>query len=214
MSLETVDTFEHDIATEIKEKEATIGDIASASNDVGNIPVSSQNSSLISILIITFILLLTLLVAYFGYTYYNNKVNPPENTAVVVIPDTNDISLLKTLSPQFEEAIGRYIRNVSKSPYGYTLTIASSNAYSSIFAYMLKNEPLYADDIASALNQARDTSTTTIPFIFSDRTINNQNIRVGISGSSSIMYAFINTQALVIATSTEAIMTLRSDILH
>lgn len=214
MPLETVDTFEHDIATEIKQKEATIGDIASAGGDVGNIPLVKENSSMITFFVIFFVLVTATVVSYYGYTYYNDKVNPVPKTSPVVIPPTQDSSLLSTISSSFPSSIGSAVNNVKKLPAGYEIYITSSNSYSSVFAYMIKNENVYADDVAKSLGVERDTSTTTPPFIFTDITINNQNMRVGKSASSTIVYAFINTEALVISTSTEGILSLRSDILH
>ncbi len=214
MPLETIDTFEHDIATEIKQKEATIGDIASASGDIGNVPIAKGNSPMVTFLLIFLILIIASVISYYGYTYYNDKINGTPKTSPVVIPQTNDSSLLKTISGAFPNAIGNYINNVKKLPAGYEIFIISSNSYSSVFAYMIKNESSYADDVAKSLGTPRDTSTTTPPFTFTDVTINNQNMRVGKSASSTIVYAFINTQALVLSTSTEGILSLRSDILH
>ncbi len=45
MSIPNVDTFEHDISEEIKVKEATITDIASAGGDVSNSPTPHANTS-------------------------------------------------------------------------------------------------------------------------------------------------------------------------
>lgn len=214
MSLETIDTFEHDIAEEIKNKEATIGDIASAGGTVENKAVEARRSSFVTVILILCILVVTGGILYFGYAYYNNKVNPIPNTSPIVIPEKSDTSLLQTLSPLFPEALGRFVKNVEKNDLGYTIMISSSNAYSSVFAYMIKNEILFSDSIARAVGSVRDMSTTTPPFTFSDFTTNNQNMRVGTSASSTVVYAFINTQALIIASSTDAILKLRSAILR
>lgn len=214
MPLETIDTFEHDIAEEIKTKEATIGDIASSGGTVENKAVEARRSSFVTTILIVSTLVVAGVILYFGYTYYNSKVSPIPNTSPVIIPEKNDVSLLQTLSPEFPEALGRFVKNVEKNNLGYTLIIASSNAYSSLFAYMIKNETLFSDTVAVAVGSPRDMSTTTNPFIFSDFTTNNQNMRIGTSASSTIVYAFINTQALVIASSTDAILKLRSAILR
>jgi hypothetical protein len=79
---------------------------------------------------------------------------------------------------------------------------------------MLKNEDLYADELAFAIGSPREVSTSSLPFIFTDVTRNNQNMRVGTSGSSTIIYAFVNTNTLVISSSTEGILALRGGILR
>ena len=215
MAVPNVDTFENDITDEIKHKEATIGDIASASGDIGNAPQSQKIFPILSVLISIFILIITAVVLYFGYNYYSKKINPPVNTAPVQILKNNDTSLLQNVSPLFPDALGRFVTNVEQKPSGYILTLTNTfTTYSSVFAYMIKNESEYADDIANAVGSGRDTSTTTPLFKFSDTTINNQNMRVGTSGSNIVVYAFINTQALVISSSTEGIFSLRGDILH
>jgi hypothetical protein len=53
-----------------------------------------------------------------------------------------------------------------------------------------------------------------IPFIFSDMTILNQNMRVGMSGKNAIYYAFIDNKALVFSKSSEGILTLKNAILR
>ena len=210
MAVPHIDTFEHDIATEIKEREATIGDIASAGGDIGNVlPEEKKPFPFGMVLLTVLIVLITVGIGYFGYTYYNKKINPIPSTSPVVIPKEEDTSLLPALSPAFPDTIGRAVTDIKRSEYGYTLIL---NNYSLVFAYMLKNEFSYADDIARAVGTSRDTSTTTPPFLFSDITIENQNMRVGISGSSMVVYAFVGTNALIIASSTDNVLKLRGTV--
>ena len=216
MSVPNIDTFENDISTEIKQKEATIGDIASAGGDIGNSSEQQKQkiSPVLFILISVVVLVAAGAILYFGYGYYTKNINTSvTSTPILKIPKTNDVTLLPKISPLFPDAFGRFITNVEKKPDGYILTFADTfTAYSSIFAYMIKNEGDYANDIAQAVGSPSDAGTTTPSFTFLDTTINNQNMRVGNSASSTIVYAFINTQALVISSSTEGIFLLRSDV--
>ena len=212
MTTPNIDTFEHDITNEIKHKEASIGDIASAGGDIGNDSNKNKTISPITILIVSlFVVILAGVAVYFGYYYYNRKINPPENKNIIVAPEINDTSMLKDLSPLFVDAIGRFVTGVEKTNYGYAIKI---NSYSSVFSYMLKNEELFAEDIAFSVGVKNDTSATTSPFIFKDITINNQNIRLGNSASSTVAYAFIGSSALIISSTTEGLLLLRSDILR
>ncbi|MFA6608531.1 MAG: hypothetical protein WCT07_01320 [Candidatus Paceibacterota bacterium] len=213
MTAPNIDTFEHDISDEIKNKEATIGDIAAATGNVGNIPQTDHRSTLFIIIVSILLLCGIIAVVIFWYIQYVNK---PQTSLQTQIKATTQGPAYKTiplndLSPTLEKTIGRFITNVQHVDYGYSMTITS---YPPVFAYMLKNENEYADEIARAVGYQRDTSTTTLPFIFTDVTINNQNMRVGTSGSSTVVYAFINTYALVISSSTKDALSLRSVILH
>lgn len=211
MAIPNVDTFEYDIADEIKRKEASVGDIASATGDIGNSP--KQTSFPIIITFIGILLIVIIIsISFFSYTYFYKKREPTiQNKTTTENTRVNDASLLSTLSPLFPDAFGRFVSGVEKNEYGYNITITS---YSPVFAYMFKNENVYADDIALAVGSARDTSTTTPSFYFSDVTINNQNMRIGTSDTNTIVYAFVSTTNLVIASSTSAILALRSTILH
>ena len=115
-----IDTFEHDITDEIKNKEASIGDIASAGGDIGNTMNKNRPISPVSILVISlFVVLLAGFSVYAGYYYYNKKISPPKNKDLVLAPEINDTRLLQTLSPSFVEAIGRFVTGVEKTNYGY-----------------------------------------------------------------------------------------------
>jgi hypothetical protein len=209
MSLQNVDTFEHDIADEIKNKEASIADIVSASGDVSNTPTQQQKSSLIFILGGFFIALVIAVLG--GFIWYTLRAKPTVSQAptnsLPVIPKAS----LTGLSPTLADAIGDNVSSLKKGDYGYTLSLAS---YTPVFAYMLKNENDYVPELAFAFGFPKDTATTTTPFVFTDVTLNNQNMRVGVSGSSTIAYAFVNGTTLLLATSTDGILALRSDILR
>lgn len=214
MSLPNIDTFEHDISEEIKSKEATIGDIAAASGDVGNIPVRPSSSPILLLALGAFFLLAVVGLSIFLILSYRQ--GPISNAANNGAVQGNNQSVgpgvrLSAVSSSMDASIGQYVSDVQKSEYGYAIQLTS---YSDVFAYMLRNENQYADEIASAVGAPRDTSTSTFPFMFTDVTINNQNMRVGTTGSSTVVYAFVNAKYLLISKTTEGILTLRSAILR
>lgn len=219
MTTSNIDTFEHDISNEIKQKEATLIDIASASGDIKNstppteiTPEKKHISTLFLISVITLCVSGIIASGIFGYNYYTKKqalANKPVETPLG--PSIPTASLAK-ISQTLDQQIGRFINNVQQTENGYSMTVIS---YPSVYAYMIKNEDSYADEIAGAVGSARDTSTTTTPFVFSDITDNNQNMRIGTSGSSTVVYAFTNnTQTLLLSSTTEGILSLRSAIVH
>jgi hypothetical protein len=208
MSIPNVDTFEHDIADEIKNKEASISDIAAASGDVGSGQKTRESSNLFFILGGVFVFAMICVLG--GLLYFAMKPPALPQTAATSTPLTST-TLLFSLSPALSDGISPSVSDVKKTSYGYTILLSS---YTGAFAYMIKNENLYADEMAVSLGVPRDTSTTTEPFSFADITINNQNMRVGTSGSSTIVYAFVNAQALLVSTSTQGILLQASDILQ
>lgn len=209
MTIPKVDTFEHDIASEIKEKEASVVSIATASGDVQDAPLPPTPTSPAILIASILFFICILVVGVLGYMYYTKE--STQNTslspvATSTVPSTN----LVDISPSLDQAISTFVTGTTKTEYGYTLMLGS---YSPVFAYMLKNESQYAEEVALSLGADVDTSTTSIPFIFTDITNSNQNIRVGTSGSSTVMYAFIGTNVLVLASTTEAILRLRTSVL-
>ncbi len=210
MAIPNVDTFEHDIAEEIKTKEATLTDIASAGGDVSNLQNGRARTSGLLVLfgVVCVVAVVGILIALL-YVYVIKK-DPLPEPSTAVDTTTSQSNRLLAFSPILFDALGGNIGDVSKTEYGYTLRVLS---YGQVFSYMIKNEAEYADELALAVGSPRDISTTTPPFTFTDVTLNNQNMRVGSSGSSTIVYAFVNTGALLVASSTEAILTMRSAIL-
>lgn len=249
-----VDTFEHDIADEIRHKEASITDIASAVGDIGNneTVTPKSNTPLIGIVVVL-IICIALGAGYVGYTYYTNTLTPTNKQTAVVKEQKNTASAsqLQSLSPILSQAIGTFITNIKKSKDGYSMEITS---YSPVFAYMIKNESSFADEIGTALGNTRviqkvtqPVSTTTVittvsatgtqststqnlasttevaaqitqelseEYIFSDLTMSNQNMRIAKSLKGTIVYAFIGSKQLVISTSPEGILALRSSLLQ
>jgi hypothetical protein len=210
MSIPNIDTFEHDIAEEIKTKEASMTDIASAGGDVGNVPSSRAQTSN-TLLIIGGLFIVVVLVVFISILFfYGNKgaSSADAETPGVSLPTPSN--KLLAVSPTMYDALGGNIGAVTKSEYGYSMQLVS---YTAVFSYMLKNENAYADELAIALGSPREGPATTTPYFFTDTTINNQNMRVGTFGSSTVVYAFINAKTLVISSSTQGILALRSGIL-
>ena len=210
MSIPNVDTFEHDISEEIKAKDATIADIAAAGGSVENLPVRESRTS--SVLLLMGALSLVVVIGIFVMLYMSYRTQNTSSVAATMAQQSHTTTgvPLPSLSPSLDNALGGNIGNITPSEYGYTLQVLS---YTNVYAYMLKNESAYADELAKAVGSPRDTSTTSMPFMFTDVTLNNQNMRVGTTGSSTVVYAFVNTNTLVVSSTTEGILTLRSAIL-
>ncbi|MFA5132282.1 MAG: hypothetical protein WC444_03070 [Candidatus Paceibacterota bacterium] len=212
MTTPNIDTFEHDIANEIIHKEASMGDIASAAGEIGNTSAEKSWPLIIGASVLFLCGLIAVLLG--GYLYYTKNHAPAPLSLTPsdgLQANQNQGIPLVTLSQTLDDGIGRFITYVTPSPYGYSMTVTT---YSPVFAFMITKEADYADELAKAVGSPRDTSTSTPPFTFTDVTINNQNMRVGTSASSTVVYAFANTQLLLIASSTDGILTLRSAILH
>ncbi len=75
---------------------------------------------------------------------------------------------------------------------------------------MLTNEQVVAKDI----QRNAFTTPTDELLTFNDITLSNQNMRIAESASSTFVYAFVGASHLIFATSTDAIITLRSAILR
>lgn len=245
MTTAHVDTFEHDIADEIRHKEASIADIASAVGDIGNENTEEEKKN--PVMIIGFFVVLFLLlggISYGGYTYYAITQKQKESIkTTLTTPKKTDGILLSSLSPTLDQAIGMHLTGIQKTNKGYTATITS---YSPVFSYMVKNEKAFAEEIANALGNTKilqektasstlivststtvSTTTSTLTsstttssaiieetpqtdYIFSDITVSNQNIRIAKTIYGTVAYAFIGTQKLIIASSVENLLALRS----
>ena len=159
-----VDTFEHDIVDEIKRREASLAEISAASNDVGNTDVELPKKPPILVIATgTFLVLCLIGFGALGYFYYTDSLLPPSSQSVPI--GTSDIPKtttdLQKISPVLATEIGRFVTRVEKKDRGYVLTI---NDYSSVFAYMMRNESAYIDELAPlfAASSSMIVATTTL----------------------------------------------------
>ncbi len=143
-----VETFEHDIADEIRRKEATLAEIEAVSKQ------NSQNSEalphnkpriFLGILVALFIIALVGAGALIYY-YFNDPLLPPSSESVEI--KSSDIPKITAevskLSPTLAAEIGRFVTLVEKKDKGYVLSI---NNYSVVFSYMTRNESSYIEDL-------------------------------------------------------------------
>lgn len=155
-----VDTFEQDIAKEIRRKEATLAEIASANARAEDtISVPKKIPAFIIALVVCFILLLIGL-GVIGYVYFTNPLLSGNGKQMEVHP--SDIPKITTdlpkLSPTLGENIGRFVTKVEKKDGGYILTIKD---YSSVFAFMTRNEDTYVGELADLFSPSTLEATTT-----------------------------------------------------
>ncbi len=151
MAMPTVETFEHDIANEIRHKEASITDIVTATNDIGNIDDSIKKNNTPLIIIVALLTMIGILgVGAIGYFYYTGNVvqKPASNQIVTESSQSKKNSSLSSISPSIDNAIGSFLTNPQKTKDGYSITI---NSYSPVFAYMLKNEKAFGSELGLAV---------------------------------------------------------------
>jgi len=255
----SVDTFEHDIADEIRHKEASIEDIASATGNIGNDPSKDipekSNSSLLGIVAILVVCGLAG-ASYLGYLYFIEGPASDKEKIQAIAEQQKKLKPtieLNSVSPALALSVGTFLSNVQKTSDGYSMDVVS---YSPVFAYMIKNEKEFGDEIGLAVGNnhtLKTKATSTVPeitntnnstsststqivatstkvnvattsaiikeelptsYIFSDITISNQNMRVATSIYGTVAYAFVGTKKLVISSSPEGILKLRSSILN
>jgi hypothetical protein len=140
-----VETFENNIAQEIKRKEASLTEISSASNNVGNDPVElPKKPPLFFIALVSFFVLC---IAGLGMVIYFSMTGPDPASTREQLSSTSikeATSSLQTLSPTLSAHVGRFVTNVEKRKDGYVLTITD---YSAVFAYMTRNETDYIEEL-------------------------------------------------------------------
>lgn len=206
MSLDKVETFEKDIASEILKKEASISKVAAAdslveevSNEV-NPPKKESRMSSAAILMVSVVVVLILAGAgaYFGYSYYmdNKPVTSSSAKNQAALPKQNAFA---TTFPDLNADLGGYVTQMDKNPFGYVITF---NDYTPVFSYTVKHEDALAKAIARALPTGDIVGDS---FTFNDVTISNVTMRVGEAGSTTVAYAFIGTNKLIISTSSQGI---------
>lgn len=167
MATPIVDTFEHDIANEIRHKEASIADIATAVGDIGNEEDAKPKHNIILIEAVVVLILCGIIGAsYIAYTYYNGGTVPvaPKTEITADQKSVSKGSSVAAISPAIDQSIGGFLTNVQKSKAGYSMNITS---YSPVFVYMLKNENVFGDEIGIAVGNSHvikktATATTTL----------------------------------------------------
>ena len=217
MTTPNINTFENDIKEEIKHKEATIGDIASAGGQVSNNPtLNGGNTGNHPVLIIFLILLAVIILSLFGYLgYVYMKGQPTTKEEVVEIIDAETARAnteaiisekLNKISPTLALGMLRLTTKIEDNPNG---TILSINDYTSSFAFMLNNETNIAKEVFSEELKAYENSTTTPEIVFTDETKSNQNMRIATVASSTFVYAFVGDEHLVFAKTPEEVLQIR-----
>jgi hypothetical protein len=171
---------------------------------------NNRASSSSLLLVLGLFLLLAVIGGLIGAIYYYTKVEPVPQAPQQPADTLPKGESLSSVSTTLAENIGEDLGTVTASPYGYSIAILNLPP---VFSYMIRNEDAFSDELGRAVGSPRDTSTTTDPFLFIDVTKSNQNMRVGTSASSTVVYAFVNGTTLLISSSTEGILSLRSGIL-
>lgn len=156
-----VDTFEHDIANEIRRKEASLAEIEAISKQ------SSPNQEGVppkKIPWVSVTLAILLVASLFGisgvaYYYFTDALLPPSSEEMKIVK--NDIPKIAAdlvkLSPTLGTEIGRYVSSVEKKDVGYIITI---NNYSAVFGYMTRNENAYIEELTASFPSVVATATT------------------------------------------------------
>lgn len=143
-----VDTFERDIAEEIKRKDASLTEISAASNNVGNEEAIPQKKSSVLIFVLLGVFVLALCgLAGVAYFYFTDPLLPPSQGSVAIKPaDVPKINTdLMKLSPTLANQVGTFVTSVEKRERGYVVNISS---YSSVFAYVTRNENAFISELA------------------------------------------------------------------
>lgn len=214
MTVPNIDTFEHDISEELKNKEASIGDIASASGTIGNTQSSTNTTDHVEldskkVVLFVTVCLVILLGLVGGYLYFFKKTSVPTQTPTVqqttVPANTENVQdELNAVSPYLSQGIIAQTSHVERTPFGTAITIRD---YRTVFGYMIAHEKDVAIDMLAGTYEVGSTTPT---FDFIDVTESNQNMRMTQAGSSTLYYAFVDEQHLVFATTSANIIALRN----
>lgn len=206
MGLDKIETFEHDIASEILKKEASISKVAAADdlvtevkNEITPPPKDGMSSSAMLVVIILVVIILAGGGGYFGYHYYLEHKPAPATAQTTKKPNGGSATSFASVFPELNTDIGGYVSAMEKNPYGYVVTFTD---YTTVFSYTVKHENVLAQSIARALPTGNLIGDS---FSFTDVTVSNVNMRIGESGSSTVGYAFVGTNKLIISTSTQGL---------
>lgn len=219
MPVPNIDTFENDIREEIKNKEASVGDIASASGTVANTPIPSAEDKKMSRLLIAFLIVaglgITAGFSYLAYVYVDSTPTSKEESDELMRIETKNQNTEKRVEQKLSAIapslapISRFVSEVSSADYGTTLHLTE---YSQVFAFMLRTEQIFAREIFIQ-EFANHTGTSTLEIFIEDVTKSNQNMRVIRVASSTLVYAFFGEEYLAFASSTDNILRMRGAII-
>jgi hypothetical protein len=215
MTLPKIETFEHDIADEVLKKEASVVKIAAQDALVQDVQkealrqkVGPSSPFLVSIIIALIVVAVLVVGGYFAYTKLIAKDEPAPQAVEKKTASSAQANTQATPStffertfPELKEGLGGYVRKAEKTPYGFLITISE---YTGPFSFVFKNEDMFADSISNALELAPENRDG--PYVFTDVTLSNNNMRVGVSGSNTVVYAFVGKNSLLISTSTDGIL--------
>ena len=208
MEVPKIETFEYDISDEIKKKEASIGDIASAGGSLENKNLKSGSQK--TFLLMAFLLVIILggaggLLGYFIYQKKQSQITQ-DKIKVDIINSTPSVELANNL-PIFNQKVGRFVSKMEKNQFGSNLTL---NEYSPVFAYVIKNEYSFSKEMSDLLGVALDYGTSSGPIIFNDTIVSNQNMRVLTNGTNKLVYAFVGTKHLLLSDTVEGILSMKN----
>lgn len=172
-----VDTFARDISDEIKHKEASLADIVTASNDVGNTdttPMENKSSRMFAIAIVFLGIGIMGLVGFIYYYFVSlSKPSVVIQEPVVTETQTKKTSSLSSLSVSLNSNIGLHVSSVTKNGSGYVLALSS---YSPVFAYMTRNESDYIDELLESVNDKTLESKAKVKGTTTDATTTTEQV--------------------------------------
>ena len=183
-----LDTFQKDIADEIKRQDKVLTDVNSIPTTPDNQatpPVKQKQSNVLTVLVIASTISICGILGLL-YFYFHDSLLPPSASGVEVHPDNipKVTENLSKISPVLAGEIGNYVTLVEKKERGYVLTISN---YSPVFAYMTRNESSYSKDLLELFPViATSTGASTTPLV---------NIKENKGTSSSTVATTTNIKA-------------------
>lgn len=205
MTSPKIETFEYDIVDELKNKQASLVDIANQGGTIETKKDVDKKTSINKIILILLsVILVIALIIFLILSLTAPKQAPPitQESVASSTPQTN----LKNILPVTNTNVGRFISSVSQVSSGYAINLSD---FSSVYAYVLQNETSFGKELQNVFNITDSTSTSS----FKDVTLSNQDMRILSTDTGTVIYAFVGNKGLALSTSTEGILTIRSVIL-
>ena len=163
--LPKIDTFEADIASEIKRKEASFAQVQASmpsgpgSRDDDKSVVLPKRTPLFFIGLVVFAVITVIAVGVLIHLLVTSSTAPQQITETPqTVKTQQEPSTLTALSPTLSYQIGRYVGSVEKKEVGYIITLKE---YSPVFAYVTRNEGDYIEDLANLFGDIQPSATTT-----------------------------------------------------